>query len=342
MAFIISFLLSFSVYADFGFFTEVDGLDNEEVKSKIFKIYTPAGQYSSLPLENKPVLLSGAKNLLAEGEIDSVQFEALLFQVEYCEVKQIDPCLLFFDVIRGTAFTAGEAGTVWTAFHNVSGAAINAIGKLIQQNNAKDLQAVKQYMKQGKFPVYLLDEQGNIIVAPKLDESNWAQDLGFPFENIGMFYKGEEPSAEDDFTKFVVPGLTVPPLPISEDFNFDESVTIGGYPASTGVDKARFGALDSDGHSFYFGKGKILDLDSFLERQNFQGELSDEQQLKRTRQVMATTDGFSGHSGSPFLNQNGEVLGVFVEYLPVWMPTPTTNTSYGPNFSYIFEVLESL
>ncbi len=342
MTFFISIFLTFTAFADFGFFTEVDGFDNQTVKSKIFKIYTPAGQYSSLPLENKPVLLDGAQNLLASGEIDSVQYDALLFQVEYCELKQMDPCLLFFDVIRGTAFTAGEEGTIWTAFHNISGAAINAIGQLMQQNAAKDLQAVKQYMKQGKFPVYLIDEHGNTVVAPQLDESNWAQNMGFPFDNIGKFYKGEEPSAENDFAQFEVPGLSIEPLPVAGDFSFGEAVIIGGYPASTGVKKARFGGLDSDGQSFYFGKGEILDLDSFLERQNFQGELSEEQQFKRTRQLMATTDGFSGHSGSPFLNQNGEVLGVFVEYLPVWMPTPATNTSYGPNSSYIYEVLESL
>ena len=86
----------------------------------------------------------------------------------------------------------------------------------------------------------------------------------------------------------------------------------------------------------------VLDTESFYRRQGFASEISDELKFQRSRQIKSTADGFFGHSGSPFLNENGEVLGIFVEYLAVWEPSPANNTSYGPHFSYIFEVLDSL
>lgn len=341
MAFIVSIIVSLAAYADFGFYTQIDEFDQKNIQSKIFRIYTPAGQYSSLPLSNKPVLMEGIESLLEQGDIDSIQYKTILFQVEYCEIKKIDPCLLFLDVVRGTAFTAGEKGTVWTAFHNINGAAINAIGALIQKHKTKEIEAVLQFMNQGKFPVYLLDEEGTILIEPKLDESNWARNLAFPYENIGEFYQGGTPSAESDFAKFFLPSLTVDPLPIANEFAFGDKVFLGGYPASTGGQKAKFGGLDSDGESFYFGRGMILDVPSFFQRHGHYSLQDEAQQLKRSRQLLTTADAQVGHSGSPFLNDQGEVIGIFVEYLPTWMPTPKTNTAFGPNFAYIHEVLES-
>lgn len=210
---------------------------------------------------------------------------------------------------HGTGFVAGDHSTVWTAAH--------VLGDTVQRGQSL---SVKFFDNVGRELFSSVGSGTSTAIVKVLAEE---------IHTNGMMF-------EKDFAQISINSkLPQRPLVINNSpLNSGSEVYVAGFPAVENVPSASEGSLRDGLMQSRISYGKVIDA-SRVDR-----SLSSIADISKL--IVIDGDGYFGQSGSPILNDSGEVIGIFTAMKQQVEGGPGVQirrTGIGPSFWGIFSGL---
>gem|GEM_PF-4084203 len=301
------FFLASSAFANtnLGFYNETSEQIPQAVRaarSKIFKVKLP--YYENVPAEDYSQLL---------GDTSISQKSRL--HIKNCIQNQKPNCSVPLYVINGTAFLDRDPNYVWTNCHIVSNWMKHSLEEKVFENS-EDLFSKATSLP---MPLKLFDQFGETLIDGSLPSQQSFLAIFSRRQTDGGWASACNP--QDDLVKIkVTPGRFHEGLPWSrnKDRSHAEELFVGGFPrpaerASLAQNPSE--KMSSDGKNFFWATGphfnKDTEASALFTKENNLGFA-----LVSPYVQGFFADGAEGFSGSPVLDKNGEVVGIYQSYVP--------------------------
>lgn len=264
------------------------------VQSKIFHITMP--YFITLTEKEYDVILAAEK-----------MPEPTKTAVQECKKEKREKCVAPLALIAGTAFLDKSPDHIWTNCHIVRSWMEYAGQKEIFHKSAE----VRGFFANQSIPLKLKSASGEIIYSDSEPSSlkSFATQPHFPYVESGC-------NAQDDLVKIKLSRRLSDTGLVWRKGKYEGLIYMGGFPRPTDSRKL-MGKMDSDGKEFFWTSGDAMGKNG----ENAQAYL---QQKKNLEIALAGpflninfADGVEGMSGSPVLNSEGEVLGIYKGFLPL-------------------------
>jgi len=235
-----------------------------------------------------------------------------LRQIQNCEKRNQNICEIWSAIRSSSGFVTGDGSELWTAYHCIQSAIEPMLSLFDETWNGRNKEAL-QHLKRTKLPILIFD---------------WQQRLVFDFNDTALIDEVQEQVIRESSMSDATPRsadmvkikLFKPldyPLVISQkSVALGEPIYAAGFSAKT-THRSAGGFPDSSGSGLHFTYGKTISArqalwyqsTSFIQKVRSVVTIPS---IKYSGLVFANTDGYPGMSGGPFLNQNGEVVGMLV------------------------------
>lgn len=367
MFFLLFVLCSWS-HAEVGFYPSLPSLPQvDEIKTRVYHIFTPTSPLAEIEKENFHLI---PKNQLSFPEIngptdyDNIAIALRNLQLLECLSHPDQNCIVGTGISDGTGFFLENGSTFYSAFHTVPGVAALSYGKVfgITERPEEMVDAVRgqasllggldkidpyqipplvegfKEMRTNETHVLVFNSEKKIIYGKH--EGETIKEFDFPLEHVIdllALSRSDLKYPWNDFSRIKFAKNIGEPLSIANSVEVGSVCFSLGYPIPT--DRSSFEKPSSQGNGVpYFSTGSFLNFEGFQARRkkeiNLSSNLSD-------KLGYCSSDGNSGNSGGPLLNQKGEVSAIVTDFFPQDEDdhpiSDETVISIGPN---IFEVLE--
>ena len=355
-----------------GFYTDLP--ENSAVHSKKSAVYKAYFPFPPLYTLSKEQLLKVDLNAINPKESDFIgkraeYVQSLLFkrQIEDCIMNIDEKCFLFGSFVRGSLFFAQDNKTIFTAFHNVEGIingqlqilktlegvdVFEPIGQklAIESHFTKNVKEVDPFkvpelielykeLRTKKAPIVIENSEGEIIFG--LNPSDNYESMDFKPELLYSTFGINMLKSYRDFTRIKISQPLGNPLTIATEEVYKEPRYLLGYPQKQ--DRSHLNKPSSDGESFYFSKGKALNVFDAEKRAGKDFNTSKEENERILKQLSyCDCDGTGGFSGGAAVNGRGEVSFITAEALLLDQNKANKDNVllYGPRMTFVLEVLD--
>lgn len=263
-------------------------------KTKIFKITMP--YYIHVNAERYDAVIAHLGNS-----------EDIRREVQICKDANEESCIVRYSEINGTAFLDKTPDAIWTNCHIVT----QWMQYAARKRNFTKTKEVFDYFSGLEMPLTLTDsENKNIYSATEKSILKvFVPLVSFPHVLSAC-------DTIDDLVKIKLA------RPLADDglrWNKTSSALrmyLGGFPRAT-TSRAAMGKMDSDGSQFYWTLGDFLDFKSEVGSSYMQQKEHSSLVTSGTYMQGLLSDGVEGMSGSPVLNEMGEVMGIYKGFVPL-------------------------
>ena len=246
---------------------------------------------------------------IREGHGSSFLTDFVVSHIEGCQMRAEAQCDLPPVKGHGTAFLAVDNQSLWSVRHNFHGELANVWGPMANS------EAIERYLSGLRAPLKFLltDDQGNVVYDTR--EKGSGAHLEFYGEPALRGDKPENYRPYDVVRVHLDRPILAPVLKFQTETapRFAEKIYILGYPAMSQNRQSRYGVPDSDGQSFRVSYGQIVSLSLDSEDLPPLDGIVDLPFLQKAL-VFFTADAIWGNSGSPILNERGEVVSIFAAH----------------------------
>lgn len=294
-------------YGNPGFLPTTDKTIPESVVSasgRVYKITSQGGRLDRVILMSDAAQVKSAQNHFAG---DDKWWQKT--QLDSCTNNRLQVCPIFDQMGDGSAFTLNTPDSMYTNLHNFY--------EVISANYSLDKNATSEIILKRNLHVPLLfaltDQNGKSVV----DTSKTT--IGtLEFFNSSPHLLGGDISnmnnvlgRASDVVRVHLPNTTALPLSISKtSVKQGDTVYLLGYPMATS-NRSSVGAVDSDGNSLRISVGNVISFADWKLRtgNNFGAQ---EESILQENMIFFDADCEHGNSGGPLVNENGEVVGIFM------------------------------
>lgn len=288
------------------------------VADSVFRIEFVYGKYAVL--EGAKAMQEKLNGLTG----DDLKTEIVKAQIEFCMEHDLDVCVFAEDELQvesGTAFVVEDGKTLWTNFHVIHDqvmAFYNYCRKKLGQTHSecvvqlKDRPLFTQLLDKNLEPVFLSSKETYLKINRIPVEEGLYSDRAYT--------TGKNLFAQlQDAAQLVTNVPLGQPLQYADDHLREVGNTVYaiGFPFAT-TDRASVGKPDSknDGQVVTFGEMlSALDAETRGRHADRRSTVGVEEfgRFLNPLKVYFWGDGYSGQSGAPILNANGEIIGIFSE-----------------------------
>lgn len=279
-----------------------------EASKSVYKIIAQAGD------QGQRVVVDTVKSFndyrAAEDNWERVQLDTCINNsLRYCEI--------FENHVRGTAFTLGSGSQLYANLHIFFDLVDMRVMSFAKPNQSTA--SISEKLKIRPIFMALVDGKNNNIFDSRKRQANF--DLIWP--SLSVLEKGYGVvtsmygqivdlltiKLDKQLPNFLMPSESVIPI------GFGQTVYLVGFPTKTS-DRTKLGAMDSDGVSKYVSKGKIVTFSDWAKRSIYL-YTKEEQEIMETNFIYYDADSIKGSSGSPLLDENGDVIGIHLGFAGV-------------------------
>ena len=272
------------------------------VQDKIFKVIAP--RYISVKTETVRRLLN------QEGAITD---PAVRKMFEKCDLSgESDLCWLLSGEENGTAFLDEDPRFIWTNCHIVR----PWMNYASRNENITSKAELRSFFTDKEVPLQLFDANQRRIY----DGSEQPAYLRVYAVAMNWNQTARSCDSKNDLVKIELgAALASNGLKWRHRKNppkSSDNLYLGGFPRETS-NRERLGRRDSDGKSFFWTKGPYLEKKSSQYYEFLESHPDHDLLLSVSYAESLFADSVEGLSGSPVLNEAGEVVGIFRGFLPV-------------------------
>ncbi|MCB0365656.1 MAG: trypsin-like peptidase domain-containing protein [Bdellovibrionaceae bacterium] len=331
----------------------------EAAKESVFKIFAPRTHEFRL-FENPSATIEEVSKMTG---VDEHEKAVIVSQLRGCLELKLEPCIIDATYVRGTAFVLERDNVLATVFHNVDFHLVTIRKYFAKFSRPINVSIEKTMYGKMNHPFALVNSKGEVVWGQLADQKTIKMVMNWKV--LDQKHLDNDLKSEDDWALFQLSHPIGKPLKLAASLPaIGEKVFVAGFPAET-QGREKFGKANSDGESFFMTVGQVLDpsaVDGRLygapavgvgfsggmmpgPRSIMGGMFSQMRGCSSNESCLYTTnDGKYGFSGSPFLNAQGEVVGVATTGLPAEDEevTPDSSTFWGVPVQTLRAALEEL